>query len=285
MPSTLDAFTKANVFHDSSAQISMVRSSFTESPCLESKPVNILITKVGSIEEELATKVYKIPIGTVDVKPVQTIQAVDIPQKSNEVEEVDTTVLASMFGIAAREVGRNAGPIDLLIGINYPCLHVGETKVNASLVARRSPLCWVIFGFNAKDVMAEIKQVSLVSLVPPVDLPDFWKTDSMGVSLSPCTCEASRLSVQEREEMKITEESAKLQENKWIMKCTWKKDPSRLSNIYPQVRKKLETIERRLMKHPDNAASYDKQIKEMEEMQFARKLTPKEIEQWKGPIH
>jgi len=32
------------------------------------------------------------------------------------------------------------------------------------------------------------------------------------------------------------------------------------------------------MKHPENAASYDKQIKEMEEMQSARKLTPKEIE-------
>ena len=39
------------------------------------------------------------------------------------------------------------------------------------------------------------------------------------------------------------------------------------------------------MKHPVNAASYDKQIKEMEEMQFARKLTPEETEQWKGPIH
>lgn len=39
------------------------------------------------------------------------------------------------------------------------------------------------------------------------------------------------------------------------------------------------------MKHPENAASYDKQIKEMEEMQFARKLTPKEIEEWKGEVH
>ena len=39
------------------------------------------------------------------------------------------------------------------------------------------------------------------------------------------------------------------------------------------------------MKHPENAASYDKQIKEMGEMQFARKLTPKEIEEWKGPVH
>ena len=39
------------------------------------------------------------------------------------------------------------------------------------------------------------------------------------------------------------------------------------------------------MKHPENAASYDKQIKEMEEVQFARKLTPKEIKEWKGPVY
>jgi len=87
----------------------------------------------------------------------------------------------------AREVQRKAGPIDLPIGINYSRFHVGKTKVNASLVACRGPLGWIIFGSNAKDVMPEIKQISLVSLVPPVDLTDFWRTGSMGVSVSPCT--------------------------------------------------------------------------------------------------
>ena len=58
----------------------MVRSSFAESLCPESKPLKSLITKVGGIEEELVTEVYKIPICTVDGKPVQTIQAVGIPQ-------------------------------------------------------------------------------------------------------------------------------------------------------------------------------------------------------------
>ena len=68
------------------------------------------------------------------------------------------------------------------------------------------------------------------------------------------------------------------------MKHPWKRNPSSLPNNYPQVRKKLERIERRLMKHLEYAASYDKQIKEMEEMQFARKLTPKEIEEWRCPV-
>ena len=81
--------------------------------------MKIHITKVGGVEEELViTKVYKIPVCTVDDgKPAQTIQAVGIPQISNEVEDVDTTVLASMFGLEASEVRRKAGPIDLLIGI------------------------------------------------------------------------------------------------------------------------------------------------------------------------
>ena len=162
MPSNADTFTEASIFYDSGAQISMIRSSFAESLSLESKPVKILITKVGGVEEELATKVYKVPICTVDGKTVQTIQAVGIPQISNEVEEVDVTGLASMFGLAASEVLRKAGPIDLLIGINYSRFHVSETKVNSSLVARKSPLGWVIFGSNAENVMPEIKQVSLV---------------------------------------------------------------------------------------------------------------------------
>ena len=137
---------------------------------------------------------------------------------SNEAEEGDTTVLASMIGLAVKLVQRKAGLIDLLIGINYSCFYVGKTKVNASLVACRSLLGWVMFRSNADDVMPEIKQVSLVSLLPLVGLTDFCKTESMDVSVSSHTCEDSKLSVQEREEMKIIEESAKLQGNKWIMK-------------------------------------------------------------------
>ena len=69
------------------------------------------------------------------------------------------------------------------------------------------------------------------------------------------------------------------------MEYPWKKDSAGLPNNYPKVRKKLEIIERRLMKSPENATSYDNQIKEMEEMRFSRKLSPKEIDEWQGPVH
>ena len=39
------------------------------------------------------------------------------------------------------------------------------------------------------------------------------------------------------------------------------------------------------MKKPENAVSCNEQIQEMETMQFTRKLSPKELIDWKGPVH
>ena len=90
---------------------------------------------------------------------------------------------------------------------------------------------------------------------PTVNMTDFWKTESMGVSIAPCTCEGAKLSAQEREELKLIEESCQLQGNEWIIKYPWKRSPSILPNNYIQVRKKLESLERRLMKDPENASA------------------------------
>ena len=139
-----------------------------------------------------------------------------------------------------------------------------------------------MFCSNAEDSMLQIKQVSIVCLAQPVDMTDFL--ESMGVSTAPCTCEGAKLSAQEIEELKLIEESCELQGNKWIMKYPWKRSPFILPNNYVQVRKKLESLERRLMKDPENASSYSNQTQEVETMQFARKLSPKELTDWKGPI-
>ena len=277
---------KASIFLDSGAQVSMIRSACAEQLGLEGKPVKIVITKVGGVEEELDTKLFKVPVYKDGGRQlIQTIQAVGIPQISEDTPGVDNNHVARVFGIPLNELHRDAGPVDLLIGINYPRFHVGETKVSEGLVARKGPLGWVVFGCNSENASPEVKQVLLVRLATPIDLTDFWKTESMGVSVSPCTCEAAKMSQEERAELKLIEESCKLQENKWIVKYPWKRDPSCLPNNYSQVLKKLESTERRLLKQPDYADKYDKQVKEMEEMNFSRKLIKREVEDWKGPVH
>lgn len=275
----------ASVFYDSGAQVSMIRDDFAEELGLESKPVTILIAKVGETEEELNTKLYKVPVYTSNGKTFQTIEAVGIPQISHDTTTINADQVSKVFDIPKNEFRRKPGPIDILVGINYPAFHVGETKVKKGLAARKSPLGWVVFGVKSQSSTPKAKQVLNIRFAPPVDISEFWKTDSMGVSVSPCTCEAAKMSPEERAEMKIIEESCNLEGNKWTMNYPWKKDPKQLPNNYTQVVKKMETTERRLRSKPDYAESYNSQITEMEEMRFSRKLTKKEIEEWDGPVH
>ena len=131
---------EANVFYDSGAQVSMIRSAYADQLGLDNKPIKKMITKVGVVEEELDTKLYKVPLYAHSGRMIQTIQAVGIPQISEEPSRVDMSHISRVLDIPADKLYRKAGPIDLLIGINYPRFHVGETRVRDDLVARRSLL-------------------------------------------------------------------------------------------------------------------------------------------------
>ena len=140
---------EASVFYDSGAQVSIIRSALAERLRLESRPVKIVITKVGGVEEDLDTKLYKVPVCDDNGKLVQTIRAVGIPQISDETANPNVNYISSVLGIPVNQLHRKAGPVDLLIGINYPRLHIGETKTKEGFVARKSPLGWVVFGYDS----------------------------------------------------------------------------------------------------------------------------------------
>ena len=57
-----------------------------------------------------------------------------------------------------------------------------------------SPLGWVISGVKSYTSNPEVKQVLHVRFAAPVDITEFWKTESMGVYVPPCTCEAVKMS-------------------------------------------------------------------------------------------
>ena len=116
-------------------------------------------------------------------------------------------------------------------------------------------------------------------------MTDFWNTETVGVAVKPCLCKGSELSQIEREQTKVIEKSCKKVGDQWLIPYPWKKDPKLLPDNKGQAIKKLESTEWRLMKNADHAEAYDKQIVEMSEMQFARKLTEKEVEDYKEPVH
>ena len=164
---------QANVFLDSGAQICMIRNAFAESLALESKPVSIVITKVGGVEEELTTKLYEVPVYNNNEHRIQVIQAVGIAQISKGSPNGNLSEIAKIFNIPRHELHRNPGPVDLLVGINYPHFHAGETKVMKKLAVRRSPLRWVVFGAGTEDGTTENNQVLHVRLASPIDLTEF----------------------------------------------------------------------------------------------------------------
>ena len=63
------------------------------------------------------------------------------------------------------------------------------------------------------------------------------------------------------------------------------RNPDELPDNKEQAVKRLESTERCLLKKPNEAAAYNRKMIEMGEMNFASKLTAKEIEEYKGPVH
>ena len=163
----------------------MVRKDLAEEMGLEGTSIKIVITKVGGEEEELDTKMCKVLVNTYHGKKVQVVQAVGISHISDDVTNVNLSRISDIFGIPANQLEQRSGPVDLLIGINHPQFHVGEARIKDGLAVRRTPIGWVAFGAENEYTQPKASQVMNVRLATPVDLTEFWKTESMGVSISP----------------------------------------------------------------------------------------------------
>ena len=144
----------------------------------------------------------------------------------------------------------------------------------------------MFFGSSPGAVSAgDVTRALHVKYQVPVNLTDFWTTETMGVEVKPCVCGFDKLSQIEREEKALIEESAKKVGDQWMIPYPWEKDPKSLPDNKYQAVKRLELMERRLAKKPDQATAYDNQMKEMETLKFARKLSKEEMENYKGPVH
>ena len=278
-------YKRGNVLLDSGAQISLIRSDTADSLGLKGKDISVNIVKVGGEEEELHTKVYRVPVSGIDDSKKHSVRAIGIPYISEGAESISTNIITEQLGIPRNEIRRGKGQVDLLIGIDHAHMHTGPTKQSEHLVARKSPLGWVVFGSATGESGSTTSTLLHVKYATPVDLSDFWTTKAMGVEVKPCTCEEGKLSQLERQEKRMIEESATKLGNQWLVPYPWKHDPHTLPDNKSQAIKRLESTERRLLKNSDQAAAYNKKMVEMTEMNFSRKLSEEEEKGYKGPIH
>ena len=275
---------EANILMDSGAQISLVRNDVAQRLRLDGKDVTITMTTVRGKEEELKTKMYEVLIRSKENNSLFSVDAVGIPCISDEVTEVEVEAIESYLGLAKNTLSRGSGKLDVLIGIDHANMHTGKIKQVGNLAARHSPLGWLVSGATRKNPAA-VNKVLRVSVSVPVEMNEFLSTESMGVSIQPCLCEAEKLSQVEREEGKMIKESCTKSGNQWVIPYPWKRNPSLLPDNRQQAIKRLEATERRLSRNPEHAEAYRQQMKEMEQMSFARKISRKEAREYRGLVH
>ena len=277
-------FKRANVLLDSGAQISLIRQDTAAILGLQGQNVTVSITKIGGEEEIIKTKKYTVAVSSVDGNKQYSVKAIGIPVISNDIKAINTSSLSELFGLQGQKFHRGRGHVDLLIGIDHAHMHSGETKQAGHLVVRHSPLGWVIFGARPGE-KHDAMHILHVKYAVPIDLTDFWTTESMGVNVKSCVCSADKVNQVERDEAKIIEDSCMKVGDQWLIPYPWKRDPNQLPDNKQLAVKRLESIERRLKQNPDHAQAYDNQIKEMHKMNFSRKLTEKEMKDYTGPVH
>nr|XP_054761134.1 uncharacterized protein LOC129267449 [Lytechinus pictus] len=273
-----------NCLLDSGAQVSLIKNSVAEDQKLRSKCTTINLTKVGCVTEQIRTKLYRIKIQSLDDHRIFAVDAIGLDCINEDITEVNVGDLAERFNIRKELLHRNSGcAIDLLVGVDHAKMHTGETRQSGKLVARHSPLGWVIFG--ATNDQATMSTVLNVVLSNPIDLREFWTTESMGVCYSPDNCQLSGLSRQEADECKLISDSCKKVGNQWLVPYPWCKDPNQLPDNRSKAEKMLYATERKLAKNPQHAEAYDNQIKEMVENNCAQKLSEDESRTYAGPVH
>ena len=229
----------------------------------------------------LATKVYQVLITSLESGAKFSVKAVGIPQISDDISRIDVDNVAKVIGTTETKIYRECSPVDILIGIDHAYMYTGESKKFGNVVARHSPLGWLFFG--AMPGMQQMSRVFHVQYIKPVDLTDFWTSETMGVS-QPMN-EMPKLSKIEQEKSKLIEQGCKLIGKRWEIAYPWKFDPHTLPDNREQAVKRLEVTERRLKENPDHAKAYQEQMKQMEELGFSQKLTDEELKDYKDPVY
>ncbi|XP_041467432.1 uncharacterized protein LOC121417765 [Lytechinus variegatus] len=210
--------------------------------------------------------------------PLLHFEASQQMENESEEEAVSLKDLADQFHIP--NLNRDSGPVEILIGIDHPKYIVGgKLKKRGNFIARKTPLGWVIFGGTEKRTTCV--HVLHVAVQSP-DLSEFWRKESQGVS---CQCQETKLTIDEQKEEEIIRASSQKKGKQWEIGYPWQRDPNELPDNKSQAVKILESTEKRLYRNPEHAEAYNKQIHELEEMGFAKKLTAADIEKYEGPVH
>ena len=275
-----------NIVFDCCASVTLIREAAVQKLGLQGKgkPISIDITTLGGMTETHVTKLHEIKVYCQE--KAYKVSAVAVPEITT-VPPLPQQCRERIENHLRKRIERGSGEVDILLGVDHPAMHGGETEQIDGYILRNSPLGWVILG-SPNEMTARTSTVLHIKVTGKTDLSEFWSTEAMGVKLKNCNCEPSnnlQLTPKDREQFDKMWESCEKVDNRWLVPYPWKRNPEELPDNRKQAMAKLMSMEKKLQKEGNNAQLYDDQMKEMEQKGFSRKLSNEEMETYDGPVH
>ena len=273
---------EGNVLIDSGAGTTVIRKSFARALGLQGKKEKIDIAVVGgeriTQDDSRRVQVWISPLNGTESCP---IEAHEIGYTIINVPALDRAWLSGFDHLKDVDFSHRAGPIDLILGVQYSHLHA-ESEVRQGLpfqpVAKKTKLGWHVIG---PDRMKN-SSTNYLNLVRKINPETFYDFETVGVRGPDCKCPVNLMTNDGKKAMELFESSCEKLDGRYVIGLPWKTNPAALPNNYPLALQRLESLERSLAKNPTKAKVYDEAIKEYEKRGWARKLENDEVNKSHG---
>ena len=291
-----------NTLWDSGSTISLVTNNFAREMGLQGVDCCFELTGVGNKKQVFSTKIYMVPLISTEGNEI-AVHAFGIDAITSELSPVNLDPVADAFNITKDKIGRPAGKVDLLIGMNHVEILPVKTEVNKKLALYSS-----IFGSGyvvggtiendgakAEQLFGFAQQVSHAGgrTLQPMD---FLSAEAFGVDIpkrckycrgcKECGFRARSLTWTEQKELTEIEKGLSLDTvNKcWTANYPFKTDPAILKNNHAQAKACMLSLEKRLVKN-GQFDKFNEQFQDAVTRGVFKELSVEEADQYVGPVN
>ena len=288
----------ANVLWDSGASLCFITNSKAKVEHLKGTRVELTVTKVRGDNTKIISNRYKLSL--IDEQGQEAhFEVYGIDKITSEIQSVSINGVAQLFKNISREaIMRPTGTVDVLIGYEYANYHPQKEQSSGHPLLLRNRFGRCLGGTHPslKEATTHhtLGHANVHNIVAKVE--DFYKIENLGIECTPrcggCKCGNCPLgskdyTIREERELKLIEDKLEYnrEEKRWTAEYPWIRDPSELPDNKRAAMGMLISTEKRLAKNAQHADVYQKQIEDMIIRGVERKLSQKELQDYKGPIH
>lgn len=159
---------KGNILIDRGAATTVIRQDFARSLGLQGKQERIDLVIVGGQRvEQSESRRVKFWISPLEASEEFAIEAHEIKKTIFSIPPLDHQWLHSFSYLSYLNFPHKAGPVDLILGVQYTRLHAeGEIRQGLpfKLVAKKTKLGWLVIGSDNQGIPAVSVPSTLCSL-------------------------------------------------------------------------------------------------------------------------